>query len=678
MSVKKSIFTFIVRQRKAVIVFYLAVIVLCAYISGFVKVDSDLSHYLPKDSDSTVDLHIMEESFYAQIPNAQFMVRDLSVKEASDLKEKIGQVEGVINVSWLSDLNVMNAPVSILPKSLVEQYYRDGNALFTITFDNEYSMDTMNEIRAMTEKESWFSGNFVNAKVAQATARREVYFTVGLVVIFAAFLLFLILTSFAEVAALIACLMSAVMINAGTNLIFGTISTMTNISSSVLQMGVCVDYSIFLMHRYDYYRRNADPETAMIRAMDVSLLSVASSSVTTMIGFAALIFMRYRIGMDMGIVMAKGVAVSLITSFTMLPCVILMLDRLIQKHKHRPLGERADGFAKISMAARYPVMAVFAAAAAISLLSIGKNLFYYGTAHIYKDNNIVVTDRAEIESVFGRENQMVLLVPADRTAAEAKMIKQLKDTDQLKSITSFTELFGPLLPEKMVPEYYRKLLRSESYSRIILNYDLDEESEETFGVIEAIKRTAEDFFPGESHLIGNSVSVHDLKKVISADNIRINLITGSAIFMVLILTLRSLLLPVILTLCIEGSAWITMASFVPEGKPIFYIGYLVVTSILLGCTVDYAILVTSRYRELKAAGDHDPVRNSVSLSASSVITSALILTSGGVGLWLLSTNQLVAQLGVMLGRGTVTAAAVVLFALPGFLSVYDRIRRRKN
>lgn len=186
------------------------------------------------------------------------------------------------------------------------------------------------------------------------------------------------------------------------------------------------------------------------------------------------------------------------------------------------------------------------------------------------------------------------------------------------------------------------------------------------------------FFPGENHLIGNSVSVYDLKKVISADNIRINLITGTAIFLVLILTFRSLLLPMILTLCIEGSAWITMASFLPEGRPIFYIGYLVVTSILLGCTVDYAILVTSRYRELAAGNDPHPVGRSIELSASSVLTSGLILTSAGIGLSLISTNQLVAQLGIMLARGTMTAAAAVLFALPGMLSFYHRIKKRQR
>lgn len=673
-----GLFRTVVRYRRAVIALYIAVICLCAYLSGFVNIDSDLSHYLPADAESTIDLHIMEETFDAQIPNAQLMVKDISVKDAESLTERISETDGVTEVSWISDLNVMNTPLSFLPANLIARYYRDGNALITITIDNDYTMDTLDEIRALTDRETYFTGTFVNSKVAQATAKREVYFTVALVVVFAAFLLFLILTSFAEVAALIACLMSAVVINAGTNLIFGTISTMTNISASVLQMGVCVDYSIFLMHRYDFFRKNMEKEEAMVQAMNRSLVSVLSSSVTTMIGFAALIFMRYRIGMDMGIVMAKGVAISLLSSFTLLPCVILMLDGLIQRHRHKPIGEHAVRLSKISSALQYPVMTVFIAAAVISVLSIGRNAFYYGTAHIYKDSSIVMTDRAETEKIFGRQNTMVLLVPAGRTAAEAKMIRALKDTEGLTNITSYTELFGHLLPDSMIPAYYRKLLRSDEYSRIILYFDLDEESEKTFAVIEEIKQIAESFFPGENHLIGNSVSVYDLKKVISADNIRINLITGTAIFLVLILTFRSLLLPMILTLCIEGSAWITMASFLPEGRPIFYIGYLVVTSILLGCTVDYAILVTSRYRELAAGNDPHPVGRSIELSASSVLTSGLILTSAGIGLSLISTNQLVAQLGIMLARGTMTAAAAVLFALPGMLSFYHRIKKRQR
>ncbi|MBR7088184.1 MAG: MMPL family transporter, partial [Mogibacterium sp.] len=533
------------------------------------------------------------------------MVKEIPEKEAAQLCREIAGVEGVKDVMWISDFNVAGMPLAMLPDQLTERFYRDGNAEYTLTIDEEYSTRVLDDIRALTDRETCFSGSFVDSKVIQATARKEVLITVGIVIIFAAVLLSFTMSSFYEVAALILCLIGSVLLNNGTNIIRRTISSMTNTAASVLQMGVSVDYSIFLLHRYDIYRRQMGKEDAMIEAMCTSVTSVFSSSVTTIIGFTALVFMRYRIGLDMGIVLAKGVLLSLLTAFTLLPCVILGLDDLIQKHHHTPYGERSLRIRTLSSRVKYAAMGIFVIATVISAGLQTFNSYYYGMSHLYKDSHAVMTERREIRETFGNENTMVLLVPSGHEPEEQIMMDEIRKMRSFIRATSLTELLGTGIPANMIPDSYRDLLQSDKYDRIILYFDLEEEDEQTFNAIDEIKAHASYHFGDDYHLIGNSVSTYDLKTVISADNIRINFITGSAVFFILVVTFRSLIIPLILTLCIEGSAWICMASSLLMRQTLFYIGYLVVTSILLGCTVDYAILVTSRYIEIRLTDQRD-------------------------------------------------------------------------
>ena len=545
--------------------------------------------------------------------------------------------------------------------------------------DTNYTAAVLDEIESLTEHPCYFSGSFPDSKVAVSTAQREVYISVGLVIIFGVIMLSFTLSSFPEVMALLFSLLVAVLLNNGTNIVFGTISSTTRTASSVLQMAVSMDYSIFLLHRFDDFRKKMGKEEAMTEAMTSSRSSVFSSSVTTMIGFLSLVFMRYRLGMDMGVVLAKGVAFSLLTAFTLMPCLVVMLDPLIQKHHHRPVGEHALRIRTASRSMKRAGVIIFLVTAVGSLAITSGATYYYGSSHLYKDTHEVMTDRAAIEQVFGRDNTLVLLVPKEDTNREIRLIEDIKAMPSCRNVTSYTEIFGPGIPEEMIPDYYRGLFRSDKYSRILLSFDLEDENDETFRTIADLRALAASYYGNDAHLIGSSVSSFDLKETISADNIRINLIIASAIFLVLIITLRSFLLPVILTLCVEGSAWICMAISTVTGQPLFYIGYLIVTSILIGCTVDYAILITNRYKELRKGRTDtgNAVYDSVELSASSVVTSGMILVVAGIGLRIFSTNQLVAQLGELLSRGTATAVIVILFALPGLLSLYDRVTRRR-
>ena len=398
--------------------------------------------------------------------------------------------------------------------------------------------------------------------------------------------------------------------------------------------------------------------------------SVVSSSLTTVIGFAALAFMRYGIGIDMGIVLSKGVLISLICAFTLLPCLILSLDKWMNRTRHKPLIFTAYKLSAVSMKIRYPVMVLFLILLIPALVLQSKSRYYYGSSHFYSDDHPVMVEKAEIESVFGQKNTIVILVPKGDTASEYRLTEALREMPETVSVTSYTGTFSPHIPYEMIPEKFSEQLISESYSRFVLTLNVDEESESTFALIDRIREKAQSLYAQPIYIAGNSASTLDLKSVISKDNTNVNLIAVCAIFMILVLTMRSLRLPLLLTFCIKGAIWISMAVSCLKGDRLFYIGYLIVSSILLGSTVDYAILATNRFLEFKETMHaKNAIRESIAHSAVSVLTSGLILMAAGGLLGVVCTDQLTAQLGTLLARGTFTAMFVVLFALPGLLQL---------
>lgn len=695
----ESIFKFILRHRRLVVAFFLILAAVCAFFSTKVRINSDLTDYLPKDSDSTVSLRVMEESFDGGIPNLQLMVKDISLTGAQKLADDLREIDGVESVSFAdSSLLTSFLPLEMLPDSSLSSYYRDSCALFSLTVDENRDISTIDEIREKaaarqakapakstdsssdevpdaSEAEKVFtSGSFASNKYAQATAPREIRTTVLIVIAFAMVLLLLSMDSYLEPFILLFCLLIGVLINMGSNLIFGTISSITNTAASVLQMGVSVDYSIFLLHRFRELRPGRSAEEAMVLAMKRSFSSVLSSSLTTIIGFLALLFMRYRIGTDMGLVLSKGIAISLICAFMLLPCMVLILEKPVLKTSHKPLISTANGLGTVSAKIRVPASILFLLLIVPALYASFHNSYYYGSSRMYKETNEVSREAQIISDVFGKDNTLVLLVPRGHQAEEYMLGRDLKDLPYVRSVTSYSEMLGFNVPDIMVPESSLALLRSDEYSRIVLNLALEDESEETFTAIEAIRSAAETRYGEDVHLIGGSVSTYDLKQVISADSIKVNLACAGAIFLVLILTFRSLIIPVVLTLSIEGAIWITMAIPYVRGSYLFYIGYLIVSSILLGATVDYAILLTNRYREIRKKGTAKKaaVREAVSVSAVSVLSSGLILSVAGLLLKLICANQIAAQLGANLCIGTIMAMIIVLFVLPGLLCLIDR------
>lgn len=467
----------------------------------------------------------------------------------------------------------------------------------------------------------------------------------------------------------------------GSNIIFGEISFVTNAAGNILQLAVSLDYSVFLLHRFAECRQTEpDQKEAMVRALTMSSSSILSSGLTTVIGFLALCLMQFRIGFDLGLALAKGVAISIVAVFTFMPALVLTAYKLIDKTKHRALVPSFGGFGRFVSRVMLSLTVVFALLIVPSYLASNSNSFYYGASHIFGESTQLGADTKKIEDTFGQRDTYVLIVPKENSALQSELSEELGDIPRVKSIISYADTVGGVIPEEYLDESVLEKLNSENYTRMVLNVDAAYEGGETFSLVEKIRETAEKYYPGEWYLAGEGVSTYDLMDTVTEDMIKVNLVAIGAVFVVLLITTKSFILPLILVLSIETAIWLNLSIPYFTNQTIFYIAYLIISSIQLGATVDYVILLTERYKEMRAEyPKKEAVVKTISAVSVSVMTSSSVMTVVGFLLGAFSSHGLLSQLGFFLGKGTLCSLAIVLFVLPGLLYLSDRvIIKRKN
>ena len=346
----------------------------------------------------------------------------------------------------------------------------------------------------------------------------------------------------------------AIVINAGSNLIFGEISFVTNAAGSILQLAVSLDYSVFLLHRFEECRRDTgDVREAMINALCMSTGSIASSGLTTVIGFLALALMRFKLGPDLGLALAKGVGISLVTVFLFMPALTLRTYPLIDRTTHRRFTPGCRGLGRVVYRVMIPMACAFALLIAPSYIAAGSNSFYYGASHMFGPETQLGADTAAIEDVFGKSDTYVLLVPRGDTARQRQLSDELKALDEVTGVVSFVDSAGAEIPPEYLDEDTRSLLMSDGYSRMVISVDADYEGDAAFALIENVSRIAQSYYTDEYHLAGEGVSTYDLMDTITADMGKVNAVSIGAVFHVLLLSMKSLLLPVILVLDIEAA-----------------------------------------------------------------------------------------------------------------------------
>lgn len=665
----------VVKHANMMLALFIVAVVLSAIAWPQVAVNYDINDYLPEDTPSTVALDTMQAEFSGGIPNARVMLRDVSMAQALEYKDRLRGVDGVSDVTWLDDACDITQPLAMMDNKLLDTYYKDGAALMNLTIDEEKTVQAVMAVRELIGDGNAMTGSAVSTAEATVRTVDEVNRIAMFAVLFVIFVLTLTTTSWFEPVIVMLGLGVAILINSGTNLIFGEISFVTNAAGSILQLAVSLDYSVFLLHRFEECRREiGDPREAMIDALCKSTGSILSSGLTTVIGFVALTLMRFRIGPDLGLALAKGVVISLITVFLFVPALTLKTYRMLDRTTHRRLLPSFKRFGQFVCRIMIPMACVFALLIVPSYIASNSNSFYYGAAHIFGPETQLGADTEAVEEVFGKSDTYVLMVPVGDMAKQQQLSDELKSLEPVTSIISYVDNAGAEIPPEYVARDTVEKLMSKKYSRMVISLDTDLEGDATFALVTRMREIAHEYYGDDYHLAGEGVSTYDLMTTVTSDMNMVNLIAIGAVFLVLLATMRTLLLPALLVLGIETAIWINLSIPYLTGAPLFYIAYLIISSVQLGATVDYAILMTDRYREFRRTmNKKDSIVETVSTSTLSILTSASALTVVGFLMGMMSTHGLLSQLGYLLGRGTLCSLAVVMLALPGLLYVFDRL-----
>lgn len=668
-------FIWLLQHKKLVIFVFLISCTICAFLYTQVKVDYDLNDYLPKDSSSTKAIDLMKDEFSGGIPNARIMVSNVSITEALNMKQKLKNIDGVTDVTWLDDAVNIKEPLETQKTKTVETYYKNNNALYTVTIDDSKRVAAVTAIRKLIGTGNAMTGAAVNTAIATQSTMEELARIVKIAVVFVFFVLIMTTTSWVEPVAMLLAIGVAIVLNSGTNLIFGTISFVTSGAGNILQLAVSLDFSVFLLHSYEeHLQKGLAPKDAMAKALTSQFGTILSCGLTLVIGFAALALMRFRIGPDLGLALAKGICFSLLTVFTFYPVIMLLMDRWIEKTRHRSFIPNLDKFSRLVSKIMIPMVVIFCLLILPSYLSRDRNVFYYGTEHIFSASTQSGKDTNKINSVFGKSSTIVLLVPRGDQARETELSNELKNMDKVSDIISYVNNVGAEIPMQYLDSDTLAKLESGKYSRMVLTVKTAYEGDDAFQVVRELRSTAEKYYPGKWYLAGESVSTYDLMNTIKADDTRVTAISVGAVFLVLLLMFQSVSIPVILVLSIETAIWINVAIPYFTGTTLFYISFLIISTVQLGATVDYAILFTHRYMDFrKELPKMQSVRNTISVVTVPVITSGIVLTVIGYLLGFISTHGILKQLGSLLGRGTLLSMAIVFFVLPGLLYLLDRV-----
>lgn len=665
----------ITRHKKLVIAIFLVATVISAVLILGVSVNYDLTDYLPEDSESTIALDLMYEEFGSGVPNTRVMVRNLTLTGAVEMKEKIAQAPGVTGVMWLDDTQDMSTPIELMDSATVEQYWHDGTALYQVTIEEGRESEAVGALYEMLGSDVAISGNSANTASMQNLVVSEVVGAASILIPIIIIILLLTTTSWISPALFLLTIGVAVLINMGTNVVFGEISFVTQSVSPILQLAVSLDYAIFLLNSFGRHRQEVDSsETAMRLAIKESFSSIAASAATTLFGFMALMFMRFGIGSDLGLNLMKGIVLSYVSVMVFLPALALASVKLLDKTSHRPIIHTGKRLGRALVKVRIPALILVLIAVIPCYLAQTRADFLYGngTPDTRTDYG---RDTVAINEEFGESNALVLLVPRGDPGAEAKMAEELAGIDHVTSVLSYAGTVGAVpegfLDESIVSQFY-----SDGYARIIMYTDTSEEGDEAFAVVEQVRAAADKYY-SESWLCGQSANLYDMRDVVTADSTLVNWIAIGFIFLTLLVTFKSATLPFILLFVIEAAIWINLSVPYFADQPLVYIGYLVINTVQLGATIDYAILMTNGYTaNRRTMGKREAVVATLNTNFESVLTSGVILTAAGLCLGFVSSLQVVAELGILLARGTVLSMAMVVLALPALLMLFDPLTAR--
>lgn len=737
-----SVANFIVNKRKALEILFIFSIVYSLICMNKVKVNQDITSYLPAESETRVGLSTMNDEV-TTYGSAKIMLTNVTFEQAEQFVDSISDIKGIKEISF----------------DETADHLRGTNALINITVDggNEdaISLITMEQVEnRLKGYDSYVLTSIGSEEKSSESLNHDMNIILVLAVVIIIAVLIISTMAFAEIPVLLITFGVAALLNMGTNYLLGTISSVTKSIAVVLQLALAIDYAIILCDRYMEEHETLEPVEAVKVALSKAIPEISSSSLTTISGMLAMMFMQFKLGYDMGLVLIKAILLSLVSVFFLMPGVILIFSKWIDKTRHKCFVPHVKFVGKFASATKFIFPPLFVVVIIAAFLVSSNCLYLYDTNSVesaIKNDSKIATEK--IEAAFGSENQLVVLVPSGDYISESKSLQKIEALDYVSSalglanqkinddyyltdrITSrqFAELtnldveivnvlysayaygqeqYGPMVTgiedyeipiidmflflydqyqqgyvslDNEMDEYLNELydtlhdaqlqLQGENYSRFVLNIDLPVEGDETYKAMDEIRAICGNYYGADNVLlVGNSTSARDLQDSFATDNIVISVLTILFVVVILFFTFQSAGLPLLLVLTIQGSIWINFTVPSIEGQGVYFIAYLIVSAIQMGATIDYAIVISSRYMDLKKEMPlKEAVGETIDKAFPTIFTSGTILTSAGFLIGNISSDATVAAIGIALGRGTLISIILVLFVLPQILLLGDTI-----
>ena len=644
------------------------------------RVNYDVLTYLPEDIETMQGQDILVKDFGTGA-FSMFIVDGMEDKEVSALKAKIENVEHVQKVLWYDSLADISMPKSMIPKDVYEVFNSGTGTMMAIFFDegtsSDGTMEAIGEIRKLAGKQCFLSGMSAIVTDTKNLAEKETPLYVLIAVVLAVIVLGLTMDSYFIPLLFMLSIGMAIVYNLGSNYFFGEISYITKALAAVLQLGVTLDYSIFLMHSYEeqQVRYNGDKERAMAHAISQTFSSVIGSSVTTVAGFIALCFMTFTLGMDIGVVMVKGVILGVIACVTILPSMILCCDKWIMKTMHKPflpdIGKISDKVTK-----RYMIYVI------LFLVLLFPAI--YGNNHTAVYYNLDETLPKDLPSIIANEKlkkdydmnttHMILVDSSVESADVAKMIDKMDDVDGVKWALGLDALIGPAIPQDMIPNSVTDMLKNDKYQLLLVNSEYKVASDELNAQIKDLNKILHKYDKG-GMLIGEGPLTADLIDITDTDFKTVSMVSIGIIFVIILILFKSISLPVILVGVIEFAIFVNMGIPYYTGTKLPFVALIVIGTIQLGSTVDYAILMTTRYKRERNHGaeKYDAITTAHRASAQSIMVSALSFFAATIGVGLYSNIDMISSLCILMARGAIISMIVVIFVLPSMFMVFDKV-----
>lgn len=734
----EHIAAFIVDKRKAFYLLYIGLMIFCVFASGWVKVNDDLTSYLPAETETRRGLTMMEEEFITFGTN-RVLVDNVSAAQAEDLAARLERLEGVKEVEFDNTAD----------------HYQTGSALFSITYagtaEDPVSLDALERVKeTLAGYDLYVTGDTGVSDSATLDAEMQVVMVVAVVIILSV-LLFTSQT-YAEIPVMLMTFGLAALLNKGTNFLMGEISFVSNSVAVVLQLALAIDYAIILCHRYTEERERMEAREAVIVALSKAIPEIAGSSLTTLSGLGAMCFMRFGIGRDLGLVLMKAILLSLLAVFTFMPGLLMSFSGLIDRTHHRSFVPKISAWGRMVVKLRFILPPLFVLALVGGFFLSNQCPYAYsqdGLSTFAKNDSQIAQEK--VNGTFGAQNTLAMLVKAGDYEKEGRLLRDLEAMPEVESVLGLANVEakdGYVLTDRLTPRQFSELadldieaarllysayavnqetygqlvsgvdsyavplldmflfahdqmeegyltlddelteeindlyaqlsdaqlqLKGERYSRLVLQLALPQESQETFDFLDTLHETAGRYYD-DYLLVGNSTSSYDLSASFVNDNLLIGILTIIFVVVVLMFTFQSAGLPILLILVIQGSVWINFSFPYLMHDKLFFLSYLVVSSIQMGANIDYAIVIATRYTELKKTMPlKDAVVESLNEAFPTIVTSGTILASAGILIGFLSSSPAISSIGVCLGRGTIISIFLVMGVLPQILLLGDTI-----